>query len=110
MKNLKSICRKNFKSSLGAIGIILFLYIYVPISNTQIENIDTQSSGKSENKITHLKSGYAPLNGLQLYYEIYGSGQPVILLHGAYMTINLNWNQLIPAVAKTTVINPFLDK
>ncbi len=29
-----------------------------------------------------VKTGYAPVNGLKLYYEIYGSGQPLILLHG----------------------------
>jgi pimeloyl-ACP methyl ester carboxylesterase len=29
-----------------------------------------------------VKSGYSPVNGLKLYYEIYGSGQPLILLHG----------------------------
>jgi pimeloyl-ACP methyl ester carboxylesterase len=28
------------------------------------------------------KSGYAPVNGLKLYYEIHGSGEPLILLHG----------------------------
>lgn len=26
--------------------------------------------------------GYAPVNGLQMYYEIHGRGQPLILLHG----------------------------
>jgi pimeloyl-ACP methyl ester carboxylesterase len=25
---------------------------------------------------------YAPVNGLQLYYEIHGAGEPLILLHG----------------------------
>jgi hypothetical protein len=29
-----------------------------------------------------VKSGYAPVNGLKMYYEIHGAGQPVILLHG----------------------------
>ena len=28
------------------------------------------------------KTGYAPVNGLKLYYEIHGSGAPLILLHG----------------------------
>ena len=28
------------------------------------------------------KSGYAPVNGLKLYYEVHGSGEPLILLHG----------------------------
>ena len=28
------------------------------------------------------KTGYAPVNGLQMYYEIHGSGAPLVLLHG----------------------------
>jgi pimeloyl-ACP methyl ester carboxylesterase len=47
------------------------------------------------------KKGYAPANGIKLYYEVYGEGKPVVLLHGAYMTINLNWSSLIPELAKT---------
>ncbi|WP_188930489.1 alpha/beta fold hydrolase [Dyadobacter endophyticus] len=48
-----------------------------------------------------LKSGYAPVNGLKLYYEIHGQGQPLLLLHGSFMTISLNWGQIIPELAKT---------
>ena len=36
-------------------------------------------------------TGYAPVNGLKMYYEIHGSGEPVVLLHGAFMTISNNW-------------------
>ncbi len=32
-------------------------------------------------------TGYAPVNGLQLYYEIHGEGKPLILLHGGLMAI-----------------------
>ena len=32
-------------------------------------------------------TGYAPVNGLKMYYEVHGSGEPVVLLHGAFMTI-----------------------
>lgn len=45
-------------------------------------------------------SGYAPVNGLQMYYEVYGEGKPLVLLHGAFMTINLNWSSLIPEFSK----------
>ncbi|WP_343675028.1 alpha/beta hydrolase [Chitinophaga sp.] len=45
-------------------------------------------------------SGYAPVNGINVYYEVYGEGKPIILLHGSFMTINTNWGQLIPALSK----------
>jgi pimeloyl-ACP methyl ester carboxylesterase len=34
--------------------------------------------------MTTPRSDYAPVNGLRLYYEIYGAGQPLILLHGGF--------------------------
>ena len=46
-------------------------------------------------------SGYAPVNGIKVYYEVYGEGRPVVLIHGAFYTIDLNWGQLIPELSKT---------
>lgn len=46
-------------------------------------------------------SGYAPVNGLKIYYESYGEGAPIVLLHGSFMTIGTNWGQLIPELSKT---------
>src|SRR5262249_23125021 len=42
---------------------------------------------------------YAPVNGLQLYYEIRGSGRPLVLLHGGLMTIDLNFGPLLEPLA-----------
>ncbi|SDP29763.1 Pimeloyl-ACP methyl ester carboxylesterase [Mucilaginibacter sp. OK268] len=46
-------------------------------------------------------SGYVPVNGTKVYYEVYGEGRPIVLLHGAFMTIEGNWGQLIPELSKT---------
>ncbi|MGO4291862.1 alpha/beta fold hydrolase [Chitinophaga sp. RAB17] len=46
-------------------------------------------------------SGYVPVNGIKVYYEVYGQGEPIVLLHGAFMTIGMNWGQLIPELSKT---------
>src|SRR3954470_22170732 len=46
-------------------------------------------------------SGYAPANGISVYYEVYGKGKPLVLLHGAFYTIDMNWGQLIPELSKT---------
>lgn len=45
--------------------------------------------------------GYAPVNGLEIYYEIHGEGKPLLLLHGSYMTIDLNWKDILPELSKT---------
>ncbi len=44
--------------------------------------------------------GYAPVNGLKMYYEVHGKGEPVVLLHGAFMSISgeAEW---IAALSKT---------
>src|SRR5919199_3234527 len=47
-----------------------------------------------------MESGYAPVNGLSMYYEIHGSGPPLILLHGAYMTID-GMGALLHGLAET---------
>ena len=31
------------------------------------------------------RTGYASVNGLEMYYEIHGEGPPLVLLHGALM-------------------------
>src|SRR5690349_8697247 len=46
-------------------------------------------------------TGYAPVNGLKMYYEVHGSGEPVVLLHGAFMTITNNWTDWIGELSKT---------
>ncbi len=46
-------------------------------------------------------TGYAPVNGLKMYYEVHGSGDPVVLLHGGFMTITNNWIGWIDELSKT---------
>jgi pimeloyl-ACP methyl ester carboxylesterase len=46
------------------------------------------------------QTGYAAVNGLQLYYEIHGTGAPLVVLHGAFMTIEL-LGDLVPGLART---------
>lgn len=43
---------------------------------------------------------FAAVNGLKLYYEIHGSGQPLVLLHGGGSTIESTFGRILPALAK----------
>jgi pimeloyl-ACP methyl ester carboxylesterase len=46
------------------------------------------------------QTGYAPVNGLRMYYEIHGSGgTPLLLLHGGLFNIDLQFGSLIPGLA-----------
>jgi pimeloyl-ACP methyl ester carboxylesterase len=47
------------------------------------------------------KTGYAQVHGLKMYYEVHGTGKPILLLHGAFNTINMAFGQLIPELSKT---------
>jgi pimeloyl-ACP methyl ester carboxylesterase len=45
-------------------------------------------------------SGYAAVNGLDMYYEIRGAGDPLVVLPGAFMTVEL-MGDLVPALARS---------
>jgi pimeloyl-ACP methyl ester carboxylesterase len=61
-------------------------------------------TGVVTNIIAQAKTGYAQANGVKMYYEVHGSGQPLVLLHGAFNTINTAFAQLIPELSKTRQI------
>jgi pimeloyl-ACP methyl ester carboxylesterase len=43
---------------------------------------------------------YANVNGMKMYYEVSGKGDPLIVLHGAYMNI-VSMGEIIPKLART---------
>jgi len=48
----------------------------------------------------HFKSACADINGLKMYYEIHGQGNPLVLIHGGGSTIQTSFGNLIPVLAK----------
>ncbi len=50
---------------------------------------------------TKSMEGYVSVNGLKMYYEIHGTGQPLVLLHGAFSAIGTSFGGLIPGLAET---------
>jgi hypothetical protein len=51
-------------------------------------------------------TGYAPIDGLKMYYEIHGSRSsvPLVLLHGSFMTITNNWTGWIAELSKSRTV------
>src|SRR5688572_1499861 len=56
---------------------------------------------------TNFKEGYVSVNGLDMYYEIHGTGQPVVLIHGAFSAIGTSFGKLLPELAKTRQVIAF---
>jgi len=58
-----------------------------------------------------VERGYAPVNGLELYYEIHGNpakdGVPLVLLHGGGSTIETSFGKLVPLVSKARRVIAF---
>lgn len=44
---------------------------------------------------------YATVNGLHMYYEIQGTGNPLVLIHGGASTIQTTFGRLLPELSKT---------
>jgi pimeloyl-ACP methyl ester carboxylesterase len=84
MKNL-------FKTGIFISSLLLILFM-------------STASPSQAQQIKPSATGYAPVNGIKVYYEVYGEGQPIVLLHGSYYTIEMNWAQLIPELAKTSKV------
>lgn len=80
---------KHLLKTLNPLGSILLVAAMLTASHTNGQQTKPSSSG------------YAPVNGIKVYYEVYGEGRPLVLLHGAFMTIDMNWGQLIPELSKT---------
>jgi hypothetical protein len=61
-----------------------------------------QSSGpevaKAVAKEGGVKTGYASVNALRMYYEIRGSGPPLVVLHGGFMNIDA-MGPIVPLLA-----------
>lgn len=57
--------------------------------------------------MTNFKSGYVSVNGLEMYYEIHGTGQPVVLIHGAFSAIGTSFGKILPELAKSRQVIGF---
>jgi pimeloyl-ACP methyl ester carboxylesterase len=64
----------------------------------------TPTAGESVTQ-AGVESGYAPVNGLQMYYEIHGTGGvPLLVIHGAFGNTGLFGGELVPTLAETRTV------
>src|SRR6266487_1701820 len=64
--------------------------------NTKMNMTSTESKKVKQDSV----SGYASVNGLNMYYEIHGTGTPLVLIHGGGSTIQTTFGRVIHLFAK----------
>lgn len=75
--------------------------IFMLIQSLLLLSVNHTISAQSNSIKNSKKSGYAPINGLKMYYEIYGSGStPLVLIHGGGSTIETTFSNLLPLLSK----------
>jgi pimeloyl-ACP methyl ester carboxylesterase len=56
--------------------------------------------GQNTRAVPALESGYASVNGLDMYYELHGEGgTPLVLLHGGLFDIDQQFGELLPGLS-----------
>jgi len=58
-------------------------------------------SAKADTVHSRGAGGYAGVNGIKMYYEIYGTGKPIVLIHGGGSTINTSFGTILPMLEKS---------
>jgi pimeloyl-ACP methyl ester carboxylesterase len=90
---------KHIKTSLWIVLALIVATSCQP-NTKEGNNASTQPKDTlASQSIRPSDTGYAAVNGLKMYYEVYGTGKPIVLLHGSYMNIPLNWAHIIPMLA-----------
>jgi pimeloyl-ACP methyl ester carboxylesterase len=80
----------------------LFTLLLFTIASCQQQVTETSpdqtNPTKTNNQVS--KSGYADGNGIRMYYELHGEGQPLVLIHGGGSTIETSFGRIIPLLSK----------
>ena len=76
------------------------MLVLVSSENKASQPDSTKSKAGIMKDSLEFRSGYADVNGLKMYYEIYGEGNPLVLIHGGGSTIQTSFGNIIPYLAK----------
>lgn len=83
--------------------------LFVGAALTAILTALPAKAREGRHAMTAPAKGYAPVNGIEMFYEIRGSGTPVVLLHGG-ITVYETLGETLPELAKSfQVIVPHLQ-
>src|SRR6187551_1524119 len=83
--------------------ITLTVLIISSCNNSDNKTMTSQTTISTQTKQDSI-SGYASVNGLKMYYEIHGTGTPLVLIHGGGSTLQTTFGRVLHDFAKTNKV------
>jgi pimeloyl-ACP methyl ester carboxylesterase len=80
--------------------VLIILGMTACNSKKSVETENENNMTISASDKTIMTNGYSEVNGIKMYYEIYGQGKPLVLIHGGGSTIQTTFGKVIPLFAK----------
>lgn len=79
---------------------VFFILTLFTLTDCSEKNPQATKMEKATIDSQTFNSGYCEVNGLSMYYELYGQGKPLVLIHGGGSTIQTTFEKVIPLFAK----------
>src|SRR5688500_9191401 len=72
------------------------------VRDLSAQDIKSRASKKQsmQTSISPVAKGFSKVNGLNMYYEIYGDGKPLVLIHGGGSTIQTTFGRVLAPLAR----------
>ncbi|MGN6532156.1 MAG: alpha/beta fold hydrolase [Ginsengibacter sp.] len=82
------------------ISITVAILILSGCNNSNMQTMTSPTTIDNQTQQDSI-SGYAAVNGLKMYYEIHGTGTPLVLIHGGGSTLQTSFGRVLHDFAKT---------
>jgi pimeloyl-ACP methyl ester carboxylesterase len=79
----------------------IFPIVVTVLIFSSCQNSENKMSSVKDKEAVEFETGYALVNGLNMYYEIHGTGEPLALIHGGGSTLQTTFGRVLPEFAKT---------
>jgi pimeloyl-ACP methyl ester carboxylesterase len=100
MANFTRIMNRRIVALLLPLAAAAFLLTLCIVTQTTAQTSEQPAMNQNTQAV---RTGYVPVNGLRIYFEIHGVANPaqppLVLLHGGGDTIQTSFGQILPALA-----------
>jgi pimeloyl-ACP methyl ester carboxylesterase len=92
------------KKAGGILLIVGTAFLILSFKGFRQTDSDLYIINQTDKKVMEKAGGYLTVNGIRMYYEKYGEGNPLVLIHGGGSTIQTTFGNIIPELSKSNMV------